>query len=305
MNSGQSSATVVNGHTSPTGSDKRLTVVTNGDPSSTATIVLTAADGTTKYSLAPSQQLQSSDIFVKSEPQDPLPPLASPANVVAGDSIANHPEQQLYFISSDLVAQSALKNHNSHSSGDKPLDHRDIQNLQQVNGNHSPQSHDKRQLQLVTNGDRGSGTIVLTAADAEKEFTLSHGNVLQPHEIYIKAEPLDPMPPLASPANAMDVITSGVTTVSSAEKMRELEQGSPPATVISLAPAQPYPRTQLTFATPAYDIAGSGQYTVQVSSSVLTHPLFAHSFAHPLFAGKRRCLTTPVHNRNSESECTK
>lgn len=261
MNPSQSSAVLVNGHTSPTGSDKRQLVVTNGDPSSTAAIVLTAADG--KYSLAPSQQ-SGSDIFVKNEPQDPLPPLASPA---IADSIANHPEQQLYFITSDLVAQSSLKN-----SSDKQLDHRDLQTLQQVNGNHSPQSLDKRQLQLVTNGDHGSGTIVLTTADAEKEFSLSHGNVLQPHEIYIKAEPLDPMPPLASPANAMDVVTSGVTTVSSAEKMRELE-GSPPATVISLAPAQPYPRAtaQLTFATPAYDIAGSGQYTVQVRL-ILTHP---------------------------------
>lgn len=262
-NSQSSAAVVVNGHTSP--SDKQRLIVTNGtDPSSTAAIVLTAAD--VKYSLAPSQQ-SSAELFVKSEPgQDPLPPLASPAAI--SDTIANHPaeQQQLFYISSDLVAQSSLKSNNS--SGDKQsLDHRDIQSLQQVNGNHSPQSHDKRQLQLVTNGDHGTGTIVLTAADSDKEFTLSHGSVLQPHEIYIKAEPLDPMPPLASPANAMDVVTSGVTTVSSAEKMRELEQGSPPATVISLAPAQPYPRAtaQLTFATPAYDITGSGQYTVQVS----------------------------------------
>lgn len=277
-------AAVVNGHS--TGGDKRLTVVTNGDPSSTATIILTAADG--KYSLAPSQQLQSSDIFVKSEPSDPLPPLASPAVIGSDGNIANADQQQLYFISSDLVAQSSLKsNNNSHSSVDKQsLDHRDIQTLQQlqqVNGNHShsPQSHDKRQLQLVTNGDHGTGTILLTTADADKEFTLSHGNVLQPHEIYIKAEPMDPMPPLASPANAMDVVTSvGVTTVSSAEKMRELE-GSPPATVISLAPAQPYPRAQLTFATPAYDISGSGQYTVQVCvifvdlSDFVAHSLLA------------------------------
>ena len=259
-------AVVVNGHTSPTLGDKSRLVVTNGDPSSAAGIVLTATDG--KYSLAPSQQQQvqlstaqqASEIFVKTEPTDPLPPLASPA-VVDGSVIANHQEQQLYFISSDLVAHSTLKNN---STGDKTLEH---QGLQQVNGNHSPQSHEKRQLQLVTNGGDGhaSGTIVLSAADADKEFTLSHGNVLQPHEIYIKAEPLDPMPPLASPATAMDVVTSGVTSVSSAEKMRELE-GSPPATVISLAPAQPYPRAQLTFATPAYDISGSGgQYTVQVS----------------------------------------
>jgi hypothetical protein len=272
-NSQSSGAVLVNGHSSPT-SDKQRLLVTNGtDASSTAAIVLTAAD--VKYSLAPSQQ-SGADLFVKSEPgQDPLPPLASPAAI--SDSIANHPaeqqqqqQQQLFYISSDLVAQSSLKSNNS--SGDKQsLDHRDIHTLQQqVNGNHSPQSHDKRQLQLVTNGDHGGGTIVLTAADSDKEFTLSHGSVLQPHEIYIKAEPLDPMPPLASPATAMDVVTSGVTTVSSAEKMRELDQGSPPATVISLAPAQPYPRTttQLTFAAPAYDITGSQQYTVQVSVTV-------------------------------------
>lgn len=296
MNSNQSSAVVVNGH-SATSADKRL-VVTNGasDPSTTTTIVLSAGDG--KYSLSTSNnnnnnqqqqqvQLQGNEIFVKAEPSDPLPPLASPA--IDNSVIANHQQDQLYFISNDLVSQSALKsNNNSHSPGDKQDN-----NSLHVNGKHSPQSqHDSRQLQLITNGDSGHGTIVLTASDGDKDFSLSHGNVLQPHEIYIKAEPLDPMPPLASPANAMDVATSGVTTVSTADKMRELE-GSPPATVISLAPAQPYPRAtaQLTFATPAYDISGSGQYTVQVSPC-------SHADLEPaVFALSSRDLTPCLFDR--------
>lgn len=121
--------------------------------------------------------------------------------------------------------------------------------------------------------------------------TLNHASLVgQSYEIFIKAEPLDPMPPLASPATVMEHASSVidangtstttavggisggtvVTTVSSAEKMRDME-ASPPATVISLTPAQPYHPgrgvpTQLTFATTpaAYDIATSGPYTVQV-----------------------------------------
>lgn len=85
--------------------------------------------------------------------------------------------------------------------------------------------------------------------------------VLQhPNEVHIKTEPIDSLPPLASPAQMVDVISANV------DHSRELEP-SPPATVISLAPAQPYPPngpTQLTFATPTYDITGNGQYAVQV-----------------------------------------
>lgn len=90
----------------------------------------------------------------------------------------------------------------------------------------------------------------------------------------IKNEPLDPMPPLASPVTVVDGIAAvnGVSVVSLADKIRE-QDSSPPTTVISLAPAQPYSTAatqltpaQLTFATPAYDIAAhNGQYTVQVS----------------------------------------
>lgn len=84
---------------------------------------------------------------------------------------------------------------------------------------------------------------------------LQHSN-----EVHIKTEPIDSLPPLASPAQMVDVISANV------DHSRELEP-SPPATVISLAPAQPYPPngpTQLTFATPTYDITGNGQYAVQV-----------------------------------------
>ena len=229
-------------------------------------------------------------------------------------------QQQQQQQQSATTTQQQQQLHDQHHDHPPPPHEQQLQ--QQVNGNHSPQSHEKQQqLQLVTtNGDHPSGTIVLTTTEADKEFTLSHGtNVLQPHEIYIKAEPLDPMPPLASPANAMDVVqTAGVTAVSSAEKMRELE-ASPPATVISLVPAQPYPRAQLTFATPAYDIASSGQYTVQVSL-ILT--LFFLSPAvcpkdhkrlklinfYPsvcVYSGQRRCLTSSICNCDSKSNCTK
>ncbi|XP_015787180.1 protein grainyhead isoform X1 [Tetranychus urticae] len=82
------------------------------------------------------------------------------------------------------------------------------------------------------------------------------------YTVNIKEEPLDSsMPPLASPATVVNVATCNNN---SASKTRELEP-SPPATVISLAPAQPYPGTQLTFAAPAYDIEPNGAYTVQVS----------------------------------------
>lgn len=84
--------------------------------------------------------------------------------------------------------------------------------------------------------------------------------VLHTNEVHIKTEPIDSLPPLASPAQMVDVIPANV------DHSRELEP-SPPATVISLAPAQPYPsnaQTQLTFATPTYDLTANGQYAVQV-----------------------------------------
>jgi len=137
-----------------------------------------------------------------------------------------------------------------------------------------------------------------TGTDQPVVQTLNHALVGQSYEIFIKAEPLDPMPPLASPATVMEHASSvvdgngtstttavgGVTggtvvTVSSAEKMRDME-ASPPATVISLTPAQPYHParvpTQLTFATtPAYDISTSGPYTVQVNTGVVSPPQYA------------------------------
>lgn len=116
----------------------------------------------------------------------------------------------------------------------------------------------------------------------------------------IKIEPIDPLVPMSSPANVAELVnavngqnsnssdgnqtsaivensstsngtaqTNGTTNgqtvvVSSAsaantivvDKSRDLE-----TTVISLAPAQPYPSGTLTFA-PAYDL--TGQYTLQV-----------------------------------------
>ncbi|UXI16910.1 Serine threonine protein kinase-related domain containing protein [Sarcoptes scabiei] len=87
--------------------------------------------------------------------------------------------------------------------------------------------------------------------------------VLHTNEVHIKTEPIDSLPPLASPAQMVDVIPANV------DHSRELEP-SPPATVISLAPAQPYPsnaQTQLTFATPTYDLTANGQYAVQVNAN--------------------------------------
>lgn len=55
------------------------------------------------------------------------------------------------------------------------------------------------------------------------------------------------------------VITSSNSSAIVVDKSRDLE-----TTVISLAPAQPYPSGTLTFA-PAYDLSGQTQYTVQVS----------------------------------------
>lgn len=138
-----------------------------------------------------------------------------------------------------------------------------------MNGHVSPQRHsplEKRQLivsssgAIITNGDSNTQTIVVTAGDNRCE-TISGNNttVLHHNDVHIKSEPLDPLPPAASPVTMVDVIATGI------DRSRDLEP-SPPATVISLAPAQPYqPGTaQLTFAAPAYDISGTGQYTVQV-----------------------------------------
>lgn len=299
MNSSQTLS--VNGHSPPMNSDKcqsRQQIVTNGvDASSAGLVLMQAGDG--KYTIAGQNVLQPHEhiTYVKAEPGDPMPPLASPA-IIDGSVNQHNDQQQLYFISSsDLVQQGGLKsglqNHQSQnqapqetgdgSSGSpkhasEQLDHQtemSSQHQQQVvvslNGNHSSsqsasdnkQQTTTRQL-VVTNGDHTStGTIVVTEA---KEYSINssqHPQVLQPHEIYIKTEPLDPMPPLASPATVMDAVSTAAVS-SSDKNMRDME-ASPPATVISLAPAQPYPRgAQLTFATPAYDLTSTGQYTVQV-----------------------------------------
>lgn len=78
----------------------------------------------------------------------------------------------------------------------------------------------------------------------------------------VKSEPIDPLPPLASPAGQM-VMSAAATGNADAD------QSPPQSTVISLAPAQPYPSngtgsTQLAFASPSYDLSGAGQYAVQV-----------------------------------------
>jgi hypothetical protein len=98
----------------------------------------------------------------------------------------------------------------------------------------SPVNHHQQQMH-VSNGDVASSAIVLTSS-SDARYSLAGQQVLQPHEIYIKAEPMDPMPPLASPM----------------QNPREMED-SPPATLISLTPAQP-----------AYDVNGGGQYNGHV-----------------------------------------
>lgn len=98
--------------------------------------------------------------------------------------------------------------------------------------------------------------------------------------VNIKEEPLDSMPPLASPATVVNVVSTNATA-NGADKQRDLEP-SPPATVISLAPAQPYPTgTQLTFAAPAYDIEATGPYTVQVNFHSLSLSLSAPMSSPP------------------------
>lgn len=148
-------------------------------------------------------------------------------------------------------------------------------------------SHQQQQQQLIVSSadslvSNGDGQTILVTSSLDGSTTTSngqavlHGNevhiksepqatVLHPNEVHIKSEPLDPLPPLASPAQMIDVLPAGVV-----DRSRELEQ-SPPATVISLAPAQPYPpnsATQLTFA-PTYDLSG-GQYSVQVRPFAFT-----------------------------------
>lgn len=185
----------------------------------------------------------------------------------------------------------------SQTSPDRPSDEDQMAHSSPINGHTSPHRHspsDKlRQLivpsstgatltlltngdasqvltngdsnQLITNGDVNQ-TIVTSAAEIRSDQHTQANSSVMHHEVHIKAEPLDPMPPLASPAQMVDVGADGV------DRNRDLEP-SPPTTVISLTPAQPYPpgTTQLTFAAPAYDIGGSGQYTVQVCHLALSH----------------------------------
>ncbi|CAG2110231.1 unnamed protein product [Medioppia subpectinata] len=171
----------------------------------------------------------------------------------------------------DLVANATIITTTS-PNGSSPARHSDEEHLghsSPVNGNISPQRHsphETRQLivsssgAILTNGDSNAQTIVVTAGDNHHHNNTS---VLHHNEVHIKSEPLDPLPPVASPVQMVDVIASGV------DRNRDLEP-SPPATVISLAPAQPYQpgTTQLTFAAPTYDIATTGQYTVQVNTGV-------------------------------------
>ena len=173
------------------------------------------------------------------------------------------------------------------SSPNRHSDEEHLSNTSPINGHSSPHNAkiDRNHLiltpneTLVTNDENATQTIIVTTSGESGQTNLTqngqavlHSNdvhikteplnqttVLHPNEVHIKSEPLDPLPPLASPAQMIDGIPAGV------DRSRELEP-SPPATVISLAPAQPYPpnAAQLTFATPTYDLSGAGQYAVQV-----------------------------------------
>ena len=185
------------------------------------------------------------------------------------------------------------------SSPNRHSDEEQLSNTSPINGHVSPHGNVKLEQNnhlivtqadnLVANGnDNTSQTIIVTTSDTNqnqitgqngqavmhsndvhiKNEPITQATVLHPNEVHIKSEPIDPLPPLASPAQMVDVHPAGV------DRSRELEP-SPPTTVISLAPAQPYPpnaATQLTFAAPTYDLSGAGQYAVQVCS--LSHTFF-------------------------------
>lgn len=175
--------------------------------------------------------------------------------------------------SGDLVANTTIVAATTSPNGSSPNRHSDEEHMghsSPMNGHISPQRHspiEKRQLivsssgAIITNGDSNAQTIVVTAGDhrCDTHTITANNSVLHHNDVHIKSEPLDPLPPAASPVTMVDVIATGV------DRSRDLEP-SPPATVISLAPAQPYQpgTTQLTFAPAAYDIGGTGQYTVQV-----------------------------------------
>ncbi|CAG2173733.1 unnamed protein product, partial [Oppiella nova] len=139
-----------------------------------------------------------------------------------------------------------------------------------VNGNLSPPRQsptkpvDTKQL-LSNSMTNGTNDTTIVVVDHHNDHHIPNATVLHHNddEVHIKSEPLDPLPPVASPVQMVDVIANGV------DRSRDLEP-SPPATVISLAPAQPYQSaaTQLTFAAPTYDIAETGPYTVQVNTGV-------------------------------------
>lgn len=168
---------------------------------------------------------------------------------------------------STIVATTSPNGSSPRHSDEEAMDH-----SSPMNGHISPQRlspiEKTRQLivsssgAILTNGDSNAQTIVVTAGEGRCATIAANNNqhsVLHHNDVHIKSEPLDPLPPVASPVTMVDVIATGV------DRSRDLEP-SPPATVISLAPAQPYQpgTTQLTFAAPAYDIGGTGQYTVQV-----------------------------------------
>jgi hypothetical protein len=176
----------------------------------------------------------------------------------------------------ELVQTAAIVTASTSPVGSSPTRHSDeeqITHSSPINGHVSPQRsspHEKiRQLivpssgAILTNGETTQTIVVTSGNSRSAEHTIiptSNSSVLHHNDIHIKQEPLDnSLPPLASPATIVDVVAGGV------DRNRELEP-SPPTTVISLAPAQPYsPGTpQLTFATPTYDIATTGQYAVQV-----------------------------------------
>ncbi|KAJ6218222.1 hypothetical protein RDWZM_009379 [Blomia tropicalis] len=183
------------------------------------------------------------------------------------------------------------------SSPNRHSDEEQLSNTSPINGHVSPHGNVKLEQNnhlivtqadnLVANGnDNTSQTIIVTTSDTNqnqitgqngqavmhsndvhiKNEPITQATVLHPNEVHIKSEPIDPLPPLASPAQMVDVHPAGV------DRSRELEP-SPPTTVISLAPAQPYPpnaATQLTFAAPTYDLSGAGQYAVQVNATTVS-----------------------------------
>lgn len=201
-----------------------------------------------------------------------------------------HSDEEKFSTGSPLNGHSSPQSANKH--GEKNNSHQQQQQHQLiVSSAESLVSNGDGQTILVTSSLDGSTTttngqavhgndVRIKSIKSEPQATVLHAN-----EVHIKSEPLDPLPPLASPAQMIDVLPAGVV-----DRSRELEQ-SPPATVISLAPAQPYPpnsASQLTFAPTTYDLSG-GQYSVQVCHFLFLAPnIYRGRKLDPLFLSSSR-----------------